>query len=368
MGHDSRPRATYPRWLAFETWRGTADRLPLWRAITVASRFAVIVLATALGACGSAQSGQTPAQSPTASATGSTSGSPSAATRQTPTPTVTVRATPPPPPYPVVLGAAHSYGLHRFIPVAMVNGHVAAWLERAPAAGEPGVSVTVVRFDQRLVRLVLHAGASEPGGSGWPHGDAVGRSEVHKLLAAFNGGFRFSSRAGGFVENGRVGARLQRGAASVVTYATGVTDIGAWRIGVPASGLRVASVRQNLTLLINHGRPAGPAYSCRSCWGDTLGGATDVARGGLGITARGQLVWAAGAPLSVAALAHALLHAGATRALELDINPAWVAGYFYIHHHHAHPVTPLPLLSNQTGVSGFFLAPDDRDFFTIIAR
>ena len=109
------------------------------------------------------------------------------------------------------------------------------------------------------------------------------------------------------------------------------------------------------------------ANSCRSCWGDTLGGATDVARGGLGITANGQLVWAAGAPLSVAALAHALLRAGATRALELDINPAWVAGYFYIHHH-AHPVSPLPLLSNQTGVSGFFLAPDERDFFTIIAR
>ena len=147
-----------------------------------------------------------------------------------------------------------------------------------------------------------------------------------------------------------------------------MTDIGAWRIGLPASGLRVASVRQNLTLLIDHGRPAGPAYSCRSCWGDTLAGATDVARAGLGITADGQLVWAAGAPLSVAALAHALLRAGAARALELDINPAWVAGYFYLHHHHAHSVSPLPLLFNQTGISGFFLAADDRDFFTIIAR
>jgi hypothetical protein len=297
------------------------------------------------------------------------SASSSVATGQaTLTSTATVPASPPPPPYPVVLNAARSHGLRRFIPAAMVNGQVAAWLERSPAVGEPGVSVTVVRFDQHLVRLVLHAGASEPGGIGWPHGDAVGRGEVHKLLAAFNGGFRFSSGAGGFVENGRVGARLQRGAASVVTYTTGVTDIGAWRIDVPASGLRVASVRQNLTLLINHGRPAGPAYSCRSCWGDTLGGATDVARGGLGITANGQLVWAAGAPLSVAALAHALLRAGASRALELDINPAWVAGYFYVHHHHAHSVSPLPLLSNQTGISGFFLAPDDRDFFTIIAR
>jgi hypothetical protein len=121
-------------------------------------------------------------------------------------------------------------------------------------------------------------------------------------------------------------------------------------------------------LLINHGHSAGPAYSCLSCWGDTLGGATDVARAGLGITADGQLVWAAGAPLSVAALAHALLQAGAIRALELDINPAWVAGYFYPHHRHAHSVSALNLLSNQKGVSGSFLAPDDRDFFTIIAR
>lgn len=82
----------------------------------------------------------------------------------------------------------------------------AAWLERVAAVGEPGVSVTVVRFDQRQLRLVLHAGSIEPGGAGWLHGDAVGSGEVHKLAAAFSGGFRFSTGAGGFVENGRVGA------------------------------------------------------------------------------------------------------------------------------------------------------------------
>jgi hypothetical protein len=59
---------------------------------------------------------------------------------------------------------------------------------------------------------------------------------------------------------------------------------------------------------------------------------TVVARSALGITQSGELVWAAGEQLSPAGLAEALIAAGAVRAIELDINPAWVAGYLYVHH------------------------------------
>ena len=73
------------------------------------------------------------------------------------------------------------------------------------------------------------------------------------LVAAFNGGFRLSTGAGGFFSYGQVGARLRDGLGSIVTYADGSTDIGAWNQEVPAPGRQVVSVRQNLKLLIDHG-------------------------------------------------------------------------------------------------------------------
>src|ERR1039457_1945460 len=70
-------------------------------------------------------------------------------------------------------------------PVASIGAQPAAWI--ALRSG-----VTLLRFDQRLVHLALHAGSSEPGGQGWTYGDRIGASEIHRVLAAFNGGFKLS--------------------------------------------------------------------------------------------------------------------------------------------------------------------------------
>jgi hypothetical protein len=102
------------------------------------------------------------------------------------------------------------------------------------------------------------------------------------------------------------------------------------------------------------------------CWGATVGDLTVVARSGLGITRTGEIVWAAGEQLSPASLATALLAAGAVRAIELDINPFWVAGYLYTHHPYG-PV-PAPIVPGQHGIRGRLLAPDTRDFFAVIAN
>ena len=129
------------------------------------------------------------------------------------------------------------------------------------------------------------------------------------------------------------------GLASIVTHRDGGSEVGAWREGVPAHGRPVASVLQDLHLLVDHAAAAGSAAECiQSCWGSTLGGGTSVARSALGITGDGQLVWAAGERLSPAGIAQALVGAGVQRALELDINPQWVAGYLYAHR----SATPLP--------------------------
>ncbi len=244
--------------------------------------------------------------------------------------------------------------------VASIGGQPAAWIAERSGA-------TLLRFDQRLVHLALHAGSSEPGGQGWTYGDHIGAREIHQVLAAFNGGFRLSYGSVGFMADGRAAVPLRAGLGSIVTYQNGTTAVGAWHEGVPTAGLPVASVLQNLPLLVDHGAAAPTVESCvQACWGATLGGGSEVARSALGVTADGQLVWAAGEQLSPATIAQALIDAGAARAVELDINPEWTAGYLYTHH--VGGPRAVPVVPGQRGIPGQLLTPYSRDFFTILAN
>ena len=56
--------------------------------------------------------------------------------------------------------------------VAQVHGQPAAWI--AQRSG-----VTLMRFDQRLVHLTLHAGSSDGGVVGWTYGDQITPREIH---------------------------------------------------------------------------------------------------------------------------------------------------------------------------------------------
>jgi hypothetical protein len=269
--------------------------------------------------------------------------------------------TPPPPSYPRLHAAALRLAPTTFVPAVSWRGQTAVWIARSRSG------VALLSFDQRLVQLRLHSGTVDAGGSGWRFGPAVFGTELCRLVAAFNGGFKFSTGAGGFESYGRLGAPLGDGLGSIVTYTNGRTDIGGWHAGVPAAGTPVASVRQNLALLINNGTAAA-SQDCISCWGATLGAVRDPARSALGITADGRLVWAGGEHLTPSELAGALLGADVVRAVELDINPEWVAGYLYGHRGGVGPLAPVPVVPGQNGVPGFFLAPYSRDFFTIEAR
>ena len=54
------------------------------------------------------------------------------------------------------------------------------------------------------------------------------------------------------------------------------------------------------------------------------------------------------------------------RAIELDINPDWVAGYLYVHH--ATGPTAVPVVPGQRGIAGQLLAPYSRDFLAVVAN
>ncbi len=262
------------------------------------------------------------------------------------------------PTYPVLsrLGQPGS----RWRAVVTVAGRTAVWI--AQRGG-----VTMLRFDQRDARLVLHAGSADPGGGPWQHGDAIVGPERRRLIAAFNSGFKFDTGAGGWQSGKRTAVALASGRASVVTYRDGLTDIGAWGHGVPARR-PVASVRQNLYLLVDHGVAASDVSNCiETCWGATVGGVLSVARSALGIDARGRLIYGAAASATPATLAQGLIEGGVRRAAELDINPDWVAAYLYRHHRGEQP-RYVPVIPGQYGVYGQFLLPYSRDFFAVVAR
>ena len=224
-----------------------------------------------------------------------------------------------------------------------------------------------MRFDQGFMHLTLHAGSSDGGVTGWTYGDRITPREIHLLIAAVNGGFKLTYPNVGFSAGGHIAVPLKAGLASIVTYTDGTTDIGAWRTGVPSASKTVFSVLQNQRPLVDRGVAAASVSNCIiACWGETIGSRTAVARSGLGITANGQLVWAAGEQLLPAELAGALITAGAVRAIELDINPDWVAGYLYVHHRGG--PSPVPIIPGQLGIAGKLLEPDSRDFLAFVAN
>ncbi|MHB1712783.1 MAG: hypothetical protein ACYCV7_15525 [Acidimicrobiales bacterium] len=260
----------------------------------------------------------------------------------------------------------------------------------APAGlGQGAISVAV--FNPRRTRLVLHAGSVEPvAGGTWHYGPQVGPQERSVLLAAFNGGFKMADARGGWFSEGRTVVPLVPGAASVVIYADGGTDIGTWGVEVPAAGRQVVSVRQNLQLLIDHGVPQliDPTSETQleRWWGIAYAAEPLIARSALGITASGALVWAAGTDVTVAALADALLAQGVQRALELDINAPLVRGFLYPGPATLTTAGPLdggilPLVAGQTqpgpgqsptGAEAVpqctYLTTCSRDFFTVLVR
>jgi Phosphodiester glycosidase len=338
----------------------------------------------ALGGCGGAASrsrsstaaGSSAVTTSSSSGPAATASSSGPATPSSSGPASSAAAGPSPLPAPnprarliAVLPAAHRAGLFHWAPAVAVRGVPAAWISRVSARGESGFTVTLLRFDQRQLTLALHAGSAQPGGSGWPHGDVIAGAELRTAVAGFTSAFQETYGAGGFAEGDRIGWPLKPGKASVVVYRDGSVDVGRWRDGVPAPGRPVEAVRQNLGLLINDGRIPPSVDTCvKVCWGDPLHEQPIVARSAIGVTAAGALVWAAGHNLSVRALATALRSVGVVRAMELDINPAWVAGYVYVHPRHAPAPVAVPLVPGQTGIPGQFLAPYWRDFLTVDVR
>jgi hypothetical protein len=235
-------------------------------------------------------------------------------------------------------------------------------------------------MDTKLLSARLYSGSVSPGGLGYKFTAPVLPGAAATLVAAFNGGFKMADAHGGYYTEGRLVDPLVTGAASVVIYASGAITVGAWGSDV-AMTRSVVAVRQNLVPLVAGGKPTALAGSADwRAWGNTCGAKSCAAsvpgidhqwRSGLGVTADGALVYAAGPALDPLQLAQLLVRAGVVRGMELDINPGWPVFAAY------RPATPggraappngTRLLATRLGAATFFQSSYARDFVTMSAR
>ena len=231
-----------------------------------------------------------------------------------------------------------------------------------PDANYPHMIAGVAWIDSSRAWLQLYPGRYEP-----PQA-ANTLAEVPPqlrgwLLATFNSGFKLEDDRGGFVALGHVYAALKDGQATFIRYRDGTANIVTWS-GGPDPGPDVEFARQNLPLIIDRGQ-LNPNLSDGPQWGATLGNAIRVWRSGVGIDARGNILYAAADAQTAQSLAQILQRAGAVRAMELDINSEWVTFNFYGSRGTG---APQKLLPGMTRDATRYLTPDDRDFFAVYAR
>ena len=135
-------------------------------------------------------------------------------------------------------------------------------------------------------------------------------------------------------------------------------------------GPDIASVRQNLDLIVDHGAPVKGLVTDRGGrWGTVKSQLQYTWRSGLGVDAQGHLIYVAGRKMTLTQLATTLAQAGSVRAMQLDIHDNVVTFNWY-----------RPITGTKTQVTGSrltpamtrdatrYLAPDQRDFLAVVAR
>lgn len=202
-----------------------------------------------------------------------------------------------------------------------------------PDTTHPYAVVTMLQFDTRFVQLHMVAGTSEPGGARGMYGAGIIPSvdqAGNALVAAFNGGFKYADGQYGMMVNGVVYVPPLPGVATIAVTKEGNIILGAWGKDpqLNSGNTDLAAWRQNASLLINHG-VINPLTQDGAAWGGTILNSAYTWRSGIGITAQGTLLYAAGNSLTARTLAIALHAAGAVMAMQTDINPYWVRAFLY---------------------------------------
>ncbi len=240
-----------------------------------------------------------------------------------------------------------------------------------PDPERPYTLVAVAAFDLSKTNLRFVLGLEEPSKPGGPHGWGNIPAEDRqpgKLLAAFNGGFIAEHGGYGAMADGITALAGRAGLATLAIYNDESVRIGEWGNDFYTDG-DYRAWRQNALMIVHNGEINEKVYTGTEAeWGANLDGATVTVRSAVGISEDNNvLYYFAGPSLSMPVLADAMVAAGVSNGLLLDINPT-----------HAH-FTAMRELDGELVAEALF--PDemdlwvdrylrqwDQDFFYIVVK
>jgi len=227
---------------------------------------------------------------------------------------------------------------------------------------------TLIQMDMSKLKMWSVAGTVEPGGKAGNPGPGVIPQSVHDqgiLVAAFDGGFQYRDGQYGMIVGDTTYLPLKNDLATLVGHNDGRLEIVKYE--GQNLGNDVAFVRQNCPMLIENGVIGTQNETNKKLWGRTM--TTDIYtwRSGIGITAKGNLIFVAGNALVPSTLAAALKAAGAVNAMQLDINPNWVRFNIFNNFSNNHYTSVLVMQGLLDG-SYSYLHGYKKDFFYITKK
>ncbi len=248
------------------------------------------------------------------------------------------------------------------------SGHTVAYRTfLQPDRQRPYAVVAIVAFDLTATRLHFVLGTLEPVSTvaiPRPGTIPAGDLQASKLLATFNGGFKARHGHFGLMVNGITLIPPRDALGTVAFYGDGHVTIGQWGTDITPSS-DVVTWRQNGPLVVQNGQiNPHTADDAPQDWGFTVKGVTAVWRSGIGMSADGRtLYYIAGPSLTLPALANAMVGAGMTQAIQLDINNFWV----HFDAIQGPQMQASPLLDKMNNNVGRYLTAYPRDFFYMTA-
>ena len=270
---------------------------------------------------------------------------------------------------PLALGSITDEGVWHPVEYGAAGVPIVEWAGLRPDAQHTSELAYVSWMSQKALSFQLHPGSQQPGGA-FTTPDDIPAGARTNLIATWNGGFKVNPNdsLGGYYEDGTTVRALVSGKASEVFYKDGSIKIGAWGRDVTMTP-QVVSVRQNLSLLVDTGQVMSVGGSGSGTqWGLTVNNAFFVPRSGVGITAKGDIVYVGGAALSVNTLAQLLKQAGAVNGMELDINADWTSYMYYtVTSGNAANPTPNKLWDFLQPADRYY-QPSSRDFVAVYKR
>jgi hypothetical protein len=190
-----------------------------------------------------------------------------------------------------------------------------------PDPDRPYAKVLVVAMDMRQLELDMEAGVEDPKPLTGAHGSGkIPRDPkvLSRVVGAFNGAFKTTHGEYGMMVHRRVLLPPKPSSATLVVSEDRRVGLGTWGtdVTIPPD---IVSYRQNLEPLVEDGKllPSG-----RTQWGWQLSGTSMMTeRSGICVTSTSQLYYLWGDEVSAATLGKAMILAGCSYGMHLDMNP-----------------------------------------------